>query len=163
MVSAKLKAVGIFAVAMMILGLLVWSLPTFFVYVLNEAAGVETDIFDLINEERVSRGLPTLLEDDALASIASEWSAHMAEINDITHGDFADRMARIGYSQYQCREIIAMYEGWTQNLGRQFVDMWSDSPGHYQIMMTPKSGYMGVGVSEAKGFFAVVDFRFTES
>jgi len=138
-------------------------MPTFFAPILTETGEVEAAIFALINEERASRGLPALLEDDALTSIALEWSAHLAGTDDLTHGDFAGRMARIGYSQYQCGEIIAMYEGWTSNLGRQFVDMWLGSPGHYQTMMIAKSGYMGVGVSEGQGFFAVVDFRFTEA
>ena len=163
MVSVKLKAVGIFVVGLTILSLFVWSLPRFISPILTDIEQAQSEIFDLINEERVSRGLPPLLKDDALASVALEWSEHLAEIDDLNHGDFAGRIAGIGYSQYQCGEIIAMYEGWTTSLGRQFVDMWLDSPGHYQTMMISKSGYMGVGVSKGRGFFAVVDFRFTES
>jgi uncharacterized protein YkwD len=54
-----------------------------------------------------------------------------------------------------------MYGGWTPNLGREFADMWLRSSGHYAIMMTASSGYMGVRVSKGnQGFFAVVGFRF---
>jgi len=162
--SAKLKAVGIFVIASIVLTIIIWSLPSFLAPRVSDTADVDTSVFELINEERASRGLPVLSNDEALATIALEWSAHLAETGDLTHGDFDERIASIGYSWYHCGEIIAMYNGLTTSLGRQFVDMWLDSPGHYQIMMTPKSGYMGVGVSKgSQGFFAVVDFRFTEA
>lgn len=161
--SGKLKAIGVFVVGSIILGVVIWSLPNFFAQILIETTQIENNIFELINEERTSRGLPALSNDESLETIALEWSQHLAEIDDLTHGDFEDRIAGIGYSQYHCGEIIAMYEGWSSNLGRQFVDMWLDSPGHYRTMMTAKRGYMGVGVSKGRGFFAVVDFRFTES
>ena len=162
--SGKLKPVGIFVIVSIVLTIIIWSLPSFFAPRVSDTADVETGVFELINEERVSRGLPALLNDGPLATIALEWSEHLAEIGDLTHGDFDERIASIGYSQYHCGEIIAMYNGLTTSLGRQFVDMWLDSPGHYRIMMTPKSGYMGVGVSKGgQGFFAVVDFRFTEA
>jgi len=162
--SGKRKTVGIFVVASVVVTIIIWSLSRFFAPRVSDTADVDTSVFELINEERASWGLPALLNDDALASIALEWSEHLAEIGDLTHGDFDERIASIGYSWYHCGEIIAMYNGLTTSLGRQFVDMWLDSPGHNQIMMTPKSGYMGVGISKsAQGFFAVVDFRFTES
>jgi len=161
--SEKLKAIGISVVASIIAVVLIWRLPSFFAQISIDTVQVETGIFELINEERTNRGLPALSNDDSLETIALEWSAHLAEIDDLTHGDFEGRFAGIGYSEYQCGEIIAMYEGWSSNLGRQFVDMWLDSPGHYHVMMTPKGGFMGVDVSKGRGFFAVVDFRFTES
>jgi len=162
--SGKLKTVGIFAIASIVLTIIIWSLPSFLAPRHLDTADVDTSVFELINEERARRGLPVLSNDEALASIALEWSEHLAGTGDLTHGDFDERIASIGYSRYHCGEIIAMYNGLTTSLGRQFVDMWLDSPGHYQIMMTPKSGYMGVGVSKGgQGFFAVVDFRFTES
>ncbi|MDH5460818.1 MAG: CAP domain-containing protein [Candidatus Bathyarchaeota archaeon] len=117
MVSVRLKAVAIFVIASIALSLLVWSLPKFFMPTLTDTEQVETDVFELINEERVSRGLPALLKDDALTSIALQWSEHLAEIGYLTHGDFEGRMSQIGYSQSDCGEIIAMYEGWTSNLG----------------------------------------------
>ena len=162
--SGKLKTVGIFVIALIVLTIIIWSLPSFLAPRHLDTADVDTSVFELINDERASRGLPVLLNDEALASIALEWSEHLTETGDLTHGDFDERIASIGYSWYHCGEIIAMYNGLTTSLGRQFVDMWLDSPGHYQIMMTPKSGYMGVGVSKgSQGFFAVVDFRFTEA
>lgn len=122
---------------------------------------VKSNTFTYINDERASKGLPKLRQDSNLLTIASQWSEHLAGTGAFTHGNFEDRIASIGYSYYLCGEIIAMYGGYNSDLARQFVDMWIGSPGHYEIMMTPNGGYMGVGISEGSdGFYAVVDFRF---
>lgn len=122
---------------------------------------VENRIFELINEERTNRGLPTLLPDAKLEFIANEWSEDLIDIGNLTHGDFEQRITEIEYLQYQCGEIIAWQSGWTPDIGRDFVDGWIGSIGHYYIMMTNASGYMGVGVStNGTDFYAVVDFRF---
>ena len=160
------KTVGAIIVGLILLGVFILSWSNFFAQLIMphfvDTTQVEADIFKLINVERANRGLPTLLEDEALTTIALEWSKHLAEIGNLTHGDFESRVAQIGYSEYSCGEIIAMYGGWAPNLGREFVDMWLHSLGHYEIMMTASNGYMGVGVSKgSQGFFAVVDFRFT--
>ena len=124
-------------------------------------AEVEMRIFTYINEERASQGLPRLQEDPNLVRIASQWSEHLATTGQVTHGNFEERIASIAYSYYLCGEIIAIYGGYNSDLARQFVDMWMGSTGHYEIMITPRSGYMGVGVSDGvDGFYAVVDFRF---
>jgi uncharacterized protein YkwD len=159
------KTVGAIIVGLILLGVFILSWSNFFAQLIMphfvDTTQVETDIFKLINIERANRGLPTLLEDEALTTIALEWSKHLAEIGNLTHGDFESRVAQIGYSEYSCGEIIAMYGGWAPNLGKEFVDIWLHSIGHYEIMMTASNGYMGVGVSKgSQGFFAVVDFRF---
>lgn len=164
--TRNVKAAVIFVVSLIIVGVVILSWTNFFAQIIMphfvDTTQVEVGIFNLINEERASRGFPTLLEDEALTTIAFEWSKQLAETGNLTHGDFEARIAQIGYSKYQCGEIIAMYGGWTPSFGRKFVDMWLDSPGHYQVMMTPSSGYMGVGVCKgAQDFFAVVDFRFS--
>jgi uncharacterized protein YkwD len=160
------KTVGAIIIGVIILGVFILSWSNFFAQLIMpnfvNTSQVETDVFKLINIERANRGLPTLSKDEALTTIALEWSKHLAEIGNLTHGDFESRIVKIGYSEYPCGEIIAMYGGWAPNLGREFVDMWLHSPEHYAIMMTASIGYMGVGVSKgSQGFFAVVDFCFS--
>ena len=165
-IRKKAKAIVVLFVSLIVVGIFILSWAGFFAQLIMpsfvDTAQIETEILELINMERANRGLPTLLVDKALATIASEWSNHLAVTGELTHGDFESRIAMIGYSHYQCGEIIAMHGGWASALGRTFVDMWLGSSGHYEIMMTPLSGYMGVGVSKVgSNFFAVVDFRFT--
>ena len=122
---------------------------------------VELEIFKMINKERADRGLPELNVDNNLESIAKEWSDELIQIGELTHGNFDQRVASIGYSNYSCSEIIAEQNGWTLSFARDFVDGWIDSPGHYDIMMTESYGYMEVGVSKGGSmFYAVADFRF---
>ena len=164
--SRKVKAAVILAVSLIVIGIFVLSWANFFAQIIlphfTDTAQVEVAIFDLINEERANRGLPILLKDEALKTIALLWSENLTEIDTLTHGDFEGRIAQIGYSEYKCGEIIAMYGGWAPDLGRKFVDMWLDSIGHREIMLTSLSGYMGIGVSKiGSSFYAVVDFRFS--
>ena len=119
----------------------------------NDARFLELEIFELINMERASRGLPTLLNDEALTGIALEWSRYLAETGNIAHGDFGGRVARIGYYNYQCGETIATCSGWLPTIGRRIVDLWLTFAEHRQIMMTTQKGYMGVGVSKGNQGF----------
>lgn len=123
---------------------------------------LESEIFDLINEERHKHGLPKLNVDSKLELIAKEWSNELAENRKLTHGDFSQRIGSIGYSYYSRGEIIALHDSWSFNLAQDFVDMWIKSPKHYEIMMTASHGFMGVGVSKniLGVFYGVVDFRF---
>lgn len=122
---------------------------------------VESEIFELINEERYEHGLPKLNVDSNLKTIAKGWSDNLIEIGELTHGNFEQRIASINYQYYLCGEIIAYQKGWSLFLAQDFVDGWINSPKHYEIMMTNSDGYMGIGVSnDGSVFYAVVDFRF---
>lgn len=165
-IYSKAKAITIFLISLIIIVIFVLSWTNFFAQLIMphfmDTTQIETGILELINEERENYGLPILLKDEALVTIASEWSEHIAETANVTHGNFEYRIAQIGYSEYQCGEIIAMYGGWSSTLARDFVDMWLGSVGHREIMLTPLWGYMGVGVSKTgTSFYAVVDFRFS--
>jgi len=165
-IRSKAKAIAIFLISLIIVVIFILSWTDFFAQIIMphfvDITQVETDILELINQERANRGLPTLLRDEALTTIASQWSEHLAETSNLTHGDFEARIAQIGYSEYQCGEVIAMYGGWSSTLGREFVNMWLDSTGHREIMLTPLWGHTGVGVSKiGTTFYAVVDFRFS--
>lgn len=134
----------------------------------------EVYIFQYINEERANRNLPTLGNDSSLTNISTEWSNHLSSINDLTHGDFDGRMRSIGLpnTQYSCGEIIGSYVSGSTNgipdknspqeIAREFVNMWLNSPPHREIMLTASGGYMGVGMSRYRSvFYGVVDFKFS--
>jgi len=152
--------VGICLLSIIVVGIIAWFYPQAIMCAVINTNNVEDKIFELINEERVNRGLPKLIRDNALATAAKEWSQHMAETGTVEHGDFDNRMANLGYYA-GCGEIIGMHNGWAISLARSFVDMWLNSQGHREIMLMPLSGCMGVGVSKSiSGFYGVVDFHF---
>lgn len=127
---------------------------------------IRTQVFDLINEERLSRGLPELLFDQKLADVAQVWSKDLAQRRFLEHGNFEARMSAIGYRSYQCGEIIAEISlggiGFFQTpVEREFVDGWLESSGHREIMLMPFTGYLGVGCSKnSDTIYCVADFRF---
>jgi len=127
---------------------------------------VRSRVFDLINEERLNRGLPLLLPDKKLEQVAQVWSEDLANRSVLEHGNFEARMLSIGYGSYQCGEIIEQIDlqgiGFFQSpVERQLVDGWLGSEGHRKIMLMASSGYFGVGVTKnSASIYAVVDFRF---
>lgn len=133
---------------------------------LVEVNYVRSRVFDLINEERLNRSLPTLLLDRNLEQVAQAWSEDLANRSLLEHGDFEARMVSIGYGSYQCGEIIAQIDlqgiGFFQSpLERQFIDGWLGSTGHRNIMLMSSSGYLGIGIAKNSGkIYAVADFRF---
>ncbi len=131
----------------------------------------EQYIFQYINEERVSRGLPSLGNDSNLCIIAKEWSDHLSEIKEVTHGNFNERTQSIGLPniKFSTGEIIANFgsnfisfgENLPSDVARKLVNMWITSPPHREIMLTASTGYMGVAASNwALSFYSVVDFKF---
>lgn len=131
------------------------------------------DIFNGINEQRRSMGLPILGNDSALVSISNYWSDQLATMDILEHGDFNSRLSTIGLpnTQYSCGEIIGSFQSGSLNgipdtrsasdLAKEFVNMWLNSPPHREIMLTASSGYMGVGLSKSGStFYGVVDFKF---
>jgi ribosomal protein L37AE/L43A len=127
---------------------------------------VRSRVFDLINEERLNRNLPTLLPDTRLGQVAQVWSEDLARRSVLEHGNFEARMLSIEYGSYQCGEIIEQIDlqgiGFFQNpLERQFVDGWLGSTGHRNIMLMSSSGYIGIGIARNSGsIYAVADLRF---
>jgi len=123
-------------------------------------------VFGLINEERKIRDLPILSFDANLQSVSQIWSEELAERRVLEHGDFAARMEAIEYGNFQCGEIIAKISlvgiGFLQSpVEREFIDGWLASPGHRSIMLTPSSGFLGVGCAKnSDTVYCVADFRF---
>ena len=127
---------------------------------------IRAQVFDLINEERLTHGLPELSFDEKLADVAQIWSEDLARRRLLQHGNFEARMSAIGYGSYQCGEIIGEISlvgiGFFQTpVERDFVDGWLESSGHREIMLTPFTGYFGVGCSKnSDSIYCVADFRF---
>lgn len=133
----------------------------------------EQYIFQYINQERADRGLPILKLDTDLNVIAKDWSNSIAETKNIQHGDFETRLQTIGLpnTKYtEGKEIIASFsntwvtlplEDLSSENAQKFIDLWLNSPSHKEAMLTPSSGYMGIGVTQQNlAVYGVVDFKF---
>lgn len=111
--------------------------------------GNSSQIRDLTNVIRIRHGIPPLLEDDKLASVAYLHSKDM-RINEYfdhtspTTGGLADRLAKgkVGY-QLAGENIAAKYVD-----GIAAVEGWLNSKGHRETLLNRDYNYLGVGVYE---------------
>jgi uncharacterized protein YkwD len=107
---------------------------------------LETEIADLINMERTSRGLQALQVDIRLVQAARLHSQDMADQNFFSHTGtggsyFADRIDAAGYAWTAAGEDIAA--GYTT--AATVVAGWMASQGHRDIILSTSYRHVGVG------------------
>ena len=106
---------------------------------------IARDIFDRVNAERRERGLAELAWNDALASVATNWSEEMASIGRLEHQDIGALLER---------EELGGFRGLGENIftasapvpaGSMHVG-WMESDGHRVNVLNPGWNRLGVGV-----------------
>jgi uncharacterized protein YkwD len=120
-------------------------------------------IFDGLNRERTSRGLPALTESAILTTTAAKYAAfHWARGLPLTHeGDGTepwDRARAQGYPTSNVGEIIAAQQRSAVLTAAQyapiFVQQWMDSPPHRAIVLGESLNATELGVGCAHGLDA---------
>jgi|APSaa5957512535_1039671.scaffolds.fasta_scaffold53405_3 uncharacterized protein YkwD len=119
-------------------------------------------IHDKINNERTSRGLPSLTWDVQLAQASLNHSNDMANRNYYAHyspegNDFTDRYYQVGLvcsnkqgnTIYVGAENIMYLDGYygLDMIVSETVNGWMNSPGHRENILTPHFKSQGMGVS----------------
>ncbi len=104
------------------------------------------DVLNQTNKFRKSKGLPALVINEELNSIAQKHSVNMAKKRvGFGHGGFSQRDA-------QARKRVKSIHAFAENVaygastGKQVVTMWKNSPGHRRNMLG-KYKYIGIGVA----------------
>ena len=105
----------------------------------NEDADYPQRFAALVNQYRVSHGLPALIVDTTIAGLAREHSAAMTKAGQLNHDDFPSRARRSGNAI--CVENV----GWNYRSPEGPFDSWRASPGHNGNMLDPRVDRMGVG------------------
>ena len=105
----------------------------------NEDADYPQRLAALVNQYRVSHGLPALIVDTTIAGLAREHSAAMTKAGQLNHDDFPSRARRSGNAI--CVENV----GWNYRSPEGQFDSWRASPGHNGNMLDPRVDRMGVG------------------
>jgi len=122
----------------------------------NEA---EHQLFDRLNRERASQGLPRLKWDDALAGAARQHSDAMAARNTLSHQLPGEPTlpARVGKAGV---EFISLSENVAQGPTVANIDeQWRNSPAHRANVLDTDVDTVGVGIAERDGvLFATADF-----
>jgi uncharacterized protein YkwD len=94
----------------------------------------------LVNQYRVSHGLPALIVDTTIAALAREHSAAMAKAGQLNHEDFPSRVRRSGLAM--CVENV----GWDYRSPEGQFDGWRASPGHNHNMLDRRVDRAGIGI-----------------
>jgi hypothetical protein len=99
---------------------------------------IARDIYERVNDERLARGAPPLVWDDALAAMAQRWS---------------EQMITIGY-EHSSEEfrIHPRFAGTGENILKGYRSSdgahvgWMRSPGHREIILNADFDAIGIGV-----------------
>jgi uncharacterized protein YkwD len=120
-------------------------------------AKVEDLVFEMTNQARVAKGLAPLARDDELGNAARSFSNDM-----LVHGFFDhDTPDGLPFEQrlpnqyrhwvYDMGENIWSGSGYnisnTQEIAKDIINDWLNSPGHRENMLDPSFTHLGVGVS----------------
>ncbi len=124
---------------------------------------LERKLFELINEERQSRGLPLLTFSPDLSQLARAHSKDMASRGRIHHSStdgrsYRDRVVNEGYYFIALGENVAFSEGFLPELIHQSL---MESQGHRENILDPNFDEVGIGAvfKKNKGYFIAQDFR----
>jgi uncharacterized protein YkwD len=121
------------------------------------ASSVEVRFVDLLNSERVARGLPRLTRSLTLDAVARSWSATMAGGTGLAHrSDLANQVTATERGWRRAGENVG-YGGGVEALHRAFMD----SPAHLDNVVGDWTK-LGVGVVVADGTIWVT-FNFVKS
>jgi hypothetical protein len=123
----------------------------------------EAVLFELVNVERSSRGLPMVHYDPELARVARWWSEEMRLRGRLAHvgpdgQGPGDRAASVGYSARRLGEVLARGQG----VGAAHEALMS-SPAHRATILDPSFTHVGIGAAvshEAGGRFLYVAEEF---
>lgn len=128
----------------------------------KQTKAVAKEMLRLMNEERKKAGLKPLTQVDALDKIANDWSAQMAQENNLYHNpNFGEQTFATGANS--AAENVA-YGSYTPEDSKAFAktlfDQWMNSPGHRANIMSSSSNAIGFGVAidSQGGYYATQNF-----
>lgn len=114
-------------------------------------SAVEQQIFNMVNAEREKAGVPKLTYNKTMEKYARIKSKDMADRNYFAHEDpegklITETMNRDGVTYNSWGENIAYLGGNPSDAASQFMNMWMNSQGHRENILSPNFTSMGVGV-----------------
>jgi uncharacterized YkwD family protein/spore coat assembly protein SafA len=113
---------------------------------MNDIKAIENKVVDLVNQVRVSSGLPPLVNDWQLARVARYKASDMMTQNYFSHtsptyGSPFNMMETFGLKFSAAGENIAM----GQKTPQEVMNAWMNSPGHRANILSRNYTHVGVG------------------
>ncbi len=123
----------------------------------TDLTGVEDELLLLINDERVTAGLPVLIRDPGIDTVMGFHGEYMADQQDLTHIDVAGRDSEARARYYgdapavRCLEIIQWWGGTPS--GMVHYEGYFNSEDHHAAYM--EEGIFNLGPTSHAGVTAV--------
>ncbi len=116
-------------------------------------AAIERRVFELVNQERTSRGLNALEWDQRLADAARSHARSMAQHRffshvDPTRGNLEQRLAAAKISWHKVAENLFTEKGF-EDPAQRTVQGWMNSPGHRRNVLDRDLTRAGAGAGRA--------------
>lgn len=119
-----------------------------------------------INRDRAVRGLLPLRVDTRLQALAGERASWMAARGRLSHdtvdGTISEAFTARSIAWYLAGEDVGYTTyAWGSRAAASLYSMWQQSPGHWELLMSPRFNYLGIGVaynSAAKATYASIAF-----
>ncbi|MGQ0804351.1 MAG: CAP domain-containing protein [Actinomycetota bacterium] len=92
-------------------------------------SGLSREIYDLVNADRGTQGLPALTWHPKLGGLAQGWSEHMASTGRLEHSDINATLGSPEFSEFH-RLGENILEGSCSMTAAQMEQAWMNSPGH---------------------------------
>lgn len=132
----------------------------------NFIAEIEQAIFQRVNQERTSTGLPALNYNTTMEKYARIKSKDMGDNGYFSHEDLQGRLITVqmkadGVSYNAWGENIAYIQGINNNsaLATQFMDNWMNSSGHRANILSTNFSSIGIGVYKiGNTYYATQEF-----
>jgi uncharacterized protein YkwD len=116
-------------------------------------------LYQALNQDRASNGLPALRWSPQLANLAGDWSAHMAQTGSLVHRDLTEVLTWPGYSAYYTLgENILTGPGDLTPVRMEAA--WMGSTPHRANILSSSFNIVGIGIvwgSDGR-VWATVDF-----
>lgn len=112
-------------------------------------SGLSREIYDLVNADRGTHGLPVLTWHPKLGGLAQGWSEHMASTGRLEHSDLNTTLRSPGFSEFHRlgENILA---GNCSMTAAEMERAWMNSPGHRDNIFGSYN-VIGIGVVCAGG------------
>ena len=132
----------------------------------NFIAEIEQAIFQRVNQERTSAGLPALNYNTTMEKYARIKSKDMGDNGYFSHEDLQGQLITVqmkadGVSYNAWGENIAYIQGINNNsvLATQFMDNWMNSSGHRANILSTNFSSIGIGVYKiGNTYYATQEF-----
>jgi uncharacterized protein YkwD len=106
-------------------------------------------VMGYVNDARAARGLVPLRADGRLWGLAGDRARRLAASGVLSHqaaGSLPEDLRSRGIQWYSYSEDIGYVSGTPGVAARKIFRMWAASPTHWDLLMSPASNYVGVGL-----------------